>query len=164
MVKVTFYISCVALACIKKKSNFSHSFRNFAVHKLIGSFEPRVSITSQEHILAEKNIWEFLTLCGYVKHTLSPKCSINQFFTLRLVTLYSSCILSSDSCTYLKQKTSNVKASFFKHEVDKIYTKHKFSSSNYWLQCESISIDIKYPFWGEALIRGETRIRGQHLF
>ena len=62
----------------------------------------------------------------------------------------------SDRCTYLKQKPSNVKVSFFKHEVDKIYAKHKFSSNSYWLQFESISIDIKYPIWGQALTRGET--------
>ena len=80
------------------------------------------------------------------------------------MTFYSSCILSSDSCTYLKQKTSNVKLSFFKHEVDKIYTKHKFSPNNYWFKFESISIDIKHPICGEALIRGETLIRGRRLF
>ena len=53
---------------------------------------------------------------------------------------------------------------FLKYEVDKIYTEHKFSSNNYWLQFESISIDIKRHIWGEALVRGETLVKGWHLF
>ena len=118
-----------------------HSFCNFAAHDLIGSFERRVSTTSREHILAEKNIWEFLVFRGYIKHFIS-KMLDQQIF---LHSGWWRWILNSDSCTYLKQKTSNVKVSFFKQEVDKIYTKHKFSSNNYWPQFESISIDIKHP-------------------
>ena len=103
--KIIIFASCaLQWFAYRRKSNYSHSFCNFVTHTLIGSFERKVSTTSREDILAEKNICGFLIFCGYVKHTLPPKCSIRNFFTHRLVTLYS--------------KTSDVKASLLKYEVD----------------------------------------------
>lgn len=49
------------------------------------------------------------------------------------------CILNSHNCTYIKQKTFDVKGSFFKHEVDYIYRILYFASNNYWLQFECMN-------------------------
>ena len=72
-----------------------------------------------ENIYLLRKTFESFSYLVDTKNTLYPKNARSKIF---LHSGWWRGILNSDNCTYLKQKTSRVKVSCFKHEVDLLPT------------------------------------------